>query len=114
MCRSCTPKNLSVQNESFNVVDVGAVNEKAVVTEGCSVRVDRNGEAMERPVSRMMETVVHNNKPVGVINVYLREKYWLESRSIIDSNGNPFIPTTDNAPVDLTNENDLDNDTNDE
>lgn len=97
---------LAVQNESFDVKEVGAVNEKAAVKEGCSVRVDRAGAAVERPVVRMSETIVHDNKPVGVINVFLREKFWMESRSIIDANGNPFAPRTDDIPVDLTEEND--------
>ncbi len=71
--------------------EVGEVNETSASKLGRSVRVDKNGAIVNERILRSAYSVERENME-GEVMVFMRERYWLESRSIIDADGNAFKP----------------------
>jgi len=85
---------------------VANVDEKEAIKAGCSVKTGREKTKMDVAVRRIPgKFVVDSQAPPAVITIYFRERYWLQSRSIIDGDGNIWKPSMDETPVDLTDEN---------
>lgn len=81
------------------------VDEKTAIKAGCSVKTAREDTEKGVPVKRIPgKFVATKTEEPKVITVYFREKYWLQSRSIIDGDGNLWKPTIDKTTVDLTEE----------
>lgn len=82
------------------------VNEKAAIKKGCSVKTARADTGRAVQMRSQLRFAVDTTRESKCITVYLREKFWLQARSIIDGDGNLWKPTVhDDAPVDLTEEN---------
>jgi len=86
------------------------VSEKAAIKSGCSVKTARDGAAKQVPMRRVRgKFIIDSAQESKIITVYLREHYWLESRRIIDTDGNPWKPSLDITPVNLCEDDDDDN-----
>ncbi len=94
--------DLSETEKTYDVAAPSVVHEKRAVKGGQSVCVDLADEVVNQAVSRSNDVITYDEAPPDTVDLFLREKYWLESRCIIDAEGNAWKPSTGEAPIDLT------------
>lgn len=69
------------------------VSEKIALKKGLGISVARDGKVVRTRASQSLGHYVQFDGSLdAIINVYFRERFWLESRSIIDSDGNAWTP----------------------
>ena len=88
-------------HRSEATINEGSVKEKSAVKLGRSLQVDKSGDRIQDSIVRTKFSVERQFMN-GEVHIFMRQKYWLESRSIIDKNGNPFEPSIDKKVIDLT------------
>lgn len=74
--------------------DLEKVGEKEAAKLGKSVKVSRNGRRTTTTYN-MLNTTIRNPRVESTLAIFLREKFWLESRRIIDAHGKPWTPTSE-------------------
>ncbi len=87
------------------------VHEEKAMKWGLSVGVRRDGEAIEKTSIDAKFKIKKRKKLPKTITIYVRERFWLESRRIIDLNGKAYRPPVRPAnpipaPVDVIDLND--------
>ena len=92
---------LDARHETGLLSKASAVGEKAVIKQGESVRVQRDGTRIQERLERA-EFHVTMSELVGCVVVYIREKQWLQARNILDRRGAVWKPRILSTPVDLT------------
>ncbi len=95
------------------VPKVSEVNEKSASKLGRSVRVEKHGATAYDPVHRTAYSVTRT-KMDGEVRIFMRERYWLESRSIIDKEGNAFKPRRFSEVINLDGDEEDDTNNNDD
>lgn len=83
--RSCKRRGGSAFERRFKLENHRGVNEKVAAKNGISIGVRRDGESILEACEEPQFTF-HSARPIdgGVITIYVRERFWLESRRIID------------------------------
>lgn len=67
---------------------------------GKSIQVARNGEKLTKTEHRS-SVYLGDKRDAGSVSVFLREKFWLEFRPILDAGGNPCTSKRSIDGVDL-------------
>lgn len=97
-------KRLDEETTTDMLSAVKSQDEEAAVKKGESVRVNRTGTLLNEKLARapfeLKSGVLH-----GTVKVFIRERYWLVSRNIIDERGRAWKPKN-HAPIDLTGDTD--------
>lgn len=76
------------------------MSEKTAVKSGKSIGVARNGGTLKTKQGTSYEDL-RNTQEAGSVKVFLREKFWLESRRIIHADGTPWAPKVEVSDTDL-------------
>lgn len=74
-----------------------AVAEKEAAKTGKSIKVDRQGEKMKMSKTRSRYHIPSSHH-AGTFIVFIREQFWMQSRQLIDADGQPVMQTGD-APA---------------
>lgn len=93
-------KRLGREQTSGMLPSLEKTDEIAAVKKGESVRVNRMGEVMSEKLTRA-KFELKCGCLKGIVKVFIRQWYWLESRFIIDRNGRAWKPAVP-RPIDLT------------
>lgn len=86
-------------SHDLNGVD-GKICEKEAAKNGKSIKVGKDGERVTNTIHRGTEGIPVS-KSEGSFEIYLREKFWMESRQIIDIDGKPWKPTVEVSDVNV-------------
>lgn len=87
-----------VENDIGNVMQV---NEKLAKKEGKSVHAVRNGKRFNSEIRRSAFYVKFDGSFDGNVIIYVREKFWMESRCLIDAKGNEWAPKIDEHVIEI-------------
>lgn len=89
--------------QNYKLAGTSKVSEKAAMKFGRSVQVARAGKTVMSPCHRMTRSVMKTNVHARV-KVFIRERFWLESRHIIAADGSAWRPRIDEEVVVLDND----------
>eukprot|EP00171_Calliarthron_tuberculosum_P015030 IDg15030t1 len=77
------------------------VSEEVAIKHGRSLQAARSGETVPIKVDRCTYVIERDGSYDGIIDIHVRERFWLESRRIIDSDGNAWSPVKQTCVIDL-------------